>query len=187
MELPKRNSPSAPGSTTQDRYSLSRKRDKAMLRLAFQKPLYLMTKVTPEGFEIDDHHYAEITGRLMKATLVRKLFEDGVLSCSSPDGIHSADGTVCDECQHPNCQPRLRVQLVARNLIYVLDLSHSSARNLFAIEDQAESENETLPECLLKLSVVNRGFWGEVRFERLDLPRTGGETERPSGPVPSAG
>jgi hypothetical protein len=172
---------------SQQSVSLSRKRDKAMLRLAFQKPLYLMTKVTAEGFEIDDHHYAEITGRVMKATLVRKLFEDGFLSCSSSDGIHSADGVTCDDCQHPNCQPRLRVQLVARNLIYVLDLSHSSARNLFAIEDQAESEHKTLPDCLLKLSVVNRGFWGEVRFERIDVPRTDGETERPSGPVASAG
>lgn len=187
MEPPNRNSMTDRSAMTGERDSLNLKREKATLRLAFQKPLYLMTKVTPKGFEIDDDDYDVLTGRVLKATLVRKLFEEGFLSCSSSDGIHSADGVACEQCQHPKCQPRLRLQLVSRNLIYVIDLSHSSARNLFAIEDQAESENKTLPDCLLKLSVVNHGFWGEVKFERIELPKTSGETQRPSGPVASAG
>jgi hypothetical protein len=138
------------------------------LRLAFQKPTYLPLKITPEGFEIDGNTFSELQGRVIKMTLIRKLFEDGIPTCSSPDGIRSDDGTACDDCQHPRCQPRLRLQLRAGSQVYLLDLATTSAKNLFALEDEAEAQGHELLDSTLKLTVVGHDHWGEVRFELLD-------------------
>lgn len=95
---------------------------------------------------------------------VRKLFEDGVLACRSSDGIHSDQGVSCEICAHPACRALLRVQIENASLIYVLDLPHSSAGNLIRAADELAGRNVPLATATLVLEVVNRGYWGEVRF-----------------------
>lgn len=151
---------------TQDRH------DRLRLRDAFRKPLYLPVRVTPDGFDVDQHHYPELQGRILKASLARKLFDDGFLACSSPDGIRAEDGTLCDHCRHPRCQPRLRIQLACDRLVYILDLPPTSAENFFALEDRADAQGARLVDWNVRLSVINREHWGEVTFEKIDsLPR----------------
>ena len=146
--------------------------DRQRLRDAFRKPIYLAVRVTPEGFDVQEHHYPELQGRIVKATLARKLFDDGVLACASPDGIRADAGTVCHECQHPRCQPRLRLQLACGALLYVLDLPTTSAQNFFALEDQAEAQGARLVDWNVRLRVISREHWGEVTFKKIDSPRT---------------
>lgn len=141
------------------------------LRRAFQRPSYFPVKVTPSGFEVDGlDEYEKLRGRILKMTLIRKLFDDGSIVCSSPDGTTAENGTLCESCQHPRCQPRLRIHLGRDELVYVLDLAPSSARNLFATEDRAESEGDRLEDWILELSVIEHDSWGEVVFERVDSP-----------------
>jgi hypothetical protein len=126
-------------------------------------------KVTPQGFEVQDvAEYKELRGRITKVTLVRKLFEDGGITCSSPDGIQSEDGLLCDECLHPRGQPRLRIQLACGPTVYVFDLPSTSAQNFFALEDKAEAQGCEIFDWRLKLTVVCHNHWGEVVFERID-------------------
>lgn len=137
------------------------------IRKAFSRRFFVLVNVASDGFEIRDDHYAHLTGRVRKVTLARKLFEDHMLVCSSRDGLTGSEGRVCDQCRHPSCQPRLRIQLEEDSVVYVLDLPSSSADNFFRIMDEAEKRSERLQQWRLKLSVVNHGYWGEVTFERI--------------------
>ena len=144
--------------------------DRLRIRGAFQRPAYFPVKVTSEGFETQSGFFRELKGRIIKSTLVRRLFEDGIPVCSSPDGIRAENGTLCDRCRHPLCQPRLRIQLAAGPAIYVIDLPPTSAHNLFLLEDEADARRERLVNWTLKLSVLGHDHWGEVLFERTDPP-----------------
>ena len=137
------------------------------IRRAFTRPMPALVKVSPEGFEIDDNFFPELSGRVTKITLIRKLFEEEMPVCSSSDGVRSTDGKLCDKCRHPNCQPRLRIQLTEGGVIFIMELASSSAKNLLAMEDKALGEKAELWQWTLLLRVTNRGHWGEVSFERL--------------------
>jgi hypothetical protein len=140
---------------------------KEHLRGAFARSTLFLVKLLPDGFEIDDQSYDELGGRVIKTALLRKLFEDGALSCQSKDGLTAENGTVCDQCRHPRCRPILRIQLLEQQRRYLIDLNASSAHNLFALEDQLQAAGQTLADTRLRLTVCNRGLWGEVKFEPL--------------------
>lgn len=146
--------------------------ERLRLREAFQRSTYLPVRVSPTGFELQEHHYKELHGRVLQTSLNRRLFEEGTLACRSADGITAENGTSCGECLHPRCQPRLRLELAFGKTVFVLDLAPTSARNLFALEDRAEAEGARLIDWSVKLAVTDRGNWGEVTFERISPPST---------------
>ena len=137
------------------------------LRRAFAAPTPLFVRVSREGFIIDDEPVTEIVGRVRSTRLLRKLFKDGVLACDSTDGVVARDGTRCADCAHPRCRPLLRVSLAHDAALYILDLSTTSARNFFAIEDQATACGADIADWTLRATTLARDNWGEVCFERL--------------------
>jgi len=142
-----------------------------LIRKAFQKPHCFPVKLTPKGFLADDELLTSLSGRVARTQLIRKLFEDGVLVCYSNDGLTSRDGSDCDRCGHPRCQPQLRLHLHDGNVRYIIDLAATSARNFLAIDDQARSRGHNLDDWDLTLTVHDHGRWGEVRFHRgLEQP-----------------
>jgi len=140
--------------------------DRNALRRAFV-PRSSFVRVTSKGFVVHDELHTEMTATLHSIQLIRKLFENGSLSCDSPDGTQAHDGTLCDECRHPQFRPQLRLEITSGSESYVLDLSSTSARNLFAIEDEVEEQRGKLMNCTLRMLVIDRGHWGEVCFERI--------------------
>lgn len=153
------------------------------IRQAFCTPFQVPAKVTPQGFEIDGHILPELLGRVRRVSLARKLFEDAILSCQSQDGVYGSGGKICDLCRHPQCQPRLRLQLDSGHVIHLLELPPSSAKNLFAIEDTAARQKVHLWDWALRLTVEDRGHWGEVRFERAPLQSPDVKTSNVSAPL----
>jgi hypothetical protein len=139
-------------------------------RDAFRETPRLLARVTPGGFASGGREVPAVEGRVTRIALVRKLFRDSALVCSSKDGVRARDGTLCDECRHPRCQPQLRVELRARDEVLLLDLAFSSARNLLALRDRLEAEGVALEDVVLRLSVLDRGRWGEVLFALADEP-----------------
>ncbi len=136
-------------------------------RLAFRDPVHVFVKVTSGGFLIGERSCESLCGSVARVYLIRKRFEEGQLVCASSDGIRSREGHLCAECAHPGCRPRLRLCLRNLDTIYVLDLASSSAKNLLALEDNLISEGRSLQWSRLRLTVLDRGYWGEVRFEEL--------------------
>jgi len=137
------------------------------LRGAFAQPALFLVKLQPDGFEIDGQSYQELAGRIIKTRLLRKLFEDGSLSCQSKDGVTADNGIACDQCRHPRCRPILRIQLLEQQRRYLIDLNASSAHNLFALEDRLHVAGQPLADTRLRLTVFNHGQWAEVQFEPL--------------------
>lgn len=137
------------------------------MRQAFQTSTKTFVRVTPKGFLLGEEVLEALQGRITGVSLLRKLFQDSMLVCDSTDGIRARNGMLCAECCHPRCQPRLRIQLAQGRVIYVLDLAITSAENLFSMEDEAKAEGQELLDWTLRLTVVNREYWGEVRFERI--------------------
>jgi len=135
------------------------------IRRAFQQPTYFPAKVTPEGFFVDEELLDTLKGQAIKSHLLRKRFEDGELTCDSRDGVTASDGTDCNACLHPQCRPILRLHLRCGCVVYVIDLAITSAQNFFRLEDVLEADGCRTECTTIKLSVVNRGYWGEVRFE----------------------
>jgi hypothetical protein len=137
------------------------------LRGAFAQPALFLVKLQSDGFEIEGQSYAELAGRVVKTSLLRKLFEDGALSCQSKDGVTADNRSTCDQCRHPRCRPILRIQLIDQQRRYLIDLNASSANNLFALEDRLHATDQALASTRLRLTVFSHGQWGEVRFEPL--------------------
>jgi len=136
-------------------------------RLAFRDPVHVFVKVTPGGFLMGDRTFESLSGRVAKVYLIRKRFEDGRLACASSNGTESREGLSCAKCAHPRCQPQLRLHLRNSNTIYVLDLASSSAKNLLSLEDELIMDGKSLELTSLRLTVINRGYWGEVWFVEL--------------------
>lgn len=137
-------------------------------RRAFQSATYFTVKVTPEGFVVRDDLQADLEGRVIKTHLVRKRFEDTVLACDSRDGLIAKDGTDCESCLHPQCQPMLRIHLKEGVVVYVVDLAVTSAQNFIRLEDALEADEKKLACTQVKLTVVNQGYWGEVTFTVIE-------------------
>ncbi len=142
---------------------------KSRIREAFEKPVTLWVKITPTGFllEGEDSPIRDLEGRVIRVQLVRKLFRRGALLCHSADGIRARNGTLCAHCLHPLCKPQLRIHLASPTLRCLLDLSGRSADNFLALEAQFEAEKLDLVDQVLRLTVADRGKWGEVRFDRV--------------------
>lgn len=139
---------------------------RAAIRRAFLLPTQLLVRVNPHGFVVADETVTELSGRLHQVRLIRKLFENGTLVCDSADGVEARNGTMCDACRHPRCRPQLRIVLDRGAVHYLLDVNATSARNLIALEDELTAEGLRIEDCPVKLTVVPRGHWPEVRFER---------------------
>jgi len=137
-----------------------------LTRRAFTPPTTRLVRITRDGFLIEGHPLPELAGRVARTSLLRKLFDDGRLLCHSPDGLHAHNGTPCNHCRHPRCRPHLRLHLAQESTRYILDLPPTSARNLLALEDQALASGLPLHSWTLRLTVRNRGDWGEVAFQR---------------------
>lgn len=157
------------------------------VRDAFRQTPRVLARVTPRGFACDGREVPALEGRVTGLGLVRKLFKDSALVCSSKDGVRARDGTLCDECRHPRCQPQLRVELRASDRVLLLDLAFSSARNLLALRERVEAEGVALEDVVLRLSVLDRGRWGEVVFALADeSPAQSGDRSPVVTPAPPA-
>lgn len=132
----------------------------------FQGARWVGVRIRPGGFEIDGDVRAGLRGRVTSCTRARKLFEDGALPliAGGREGIQSDEGVLCEACAHPRCRPLLRVHFADGGQVYLLDLPHSSARNLIRVEDELARPERSLAATEVVAEVVDRGHWGEVTF-----------------------
>ena len=137
------------------------------IRKAFHLPTLILVSIVDEHFIVAGERKSELTGRILRLQLRRRLVQWGRVNCESPDGIEAHDGTPCDECRHPQCRPRLRIDIDRGAEHWVLDLGAASARNLLVLEDAMAAEGLRLDGCPLRLTVCQRRGRSEIRFERF--------------------
>ena len=140
--------------------------------LRFDPPQFL--RIGPHGFLLHRDADAQIefpsfTTSILAASTVRKRFLNGKLVCSSQDAHKARDGSSCDSCHlRSDCLPRIRLRLrplcsEIPNPIF-LELSFSSAKNFLDYFLNLQSQAIDPLQVPARLSVLNRGRWGEVAF-----------------------
>ena len=142
--------------------------------LRFDPPQFL--RVAAHGFLCQGREHPSFPASILAASTVRKRFLNGKLVCSSPDAHKAKDGSSCDTCPlRSDCLPRIRLRLrplcsQIPNPIF-LELSFSSAKNFLDYFVNLHSQGIDPLQVPARISVLNRGRWGEVFFS-VDDPNS---------------
>ncbi len=71
----------------------------------------------------------------------------------------------CAQCRlRAQCTPQVRLDLFVDAEPFRLLLAHTSARNFLVYEATLRQKYLAMEQCLHRITVTNRGSWGELRF-----------------------
>ena len=139
------------------------------LREILQQAQRRYLTVRPRGFELNPGERLRpvLEARILSFGSARTLYQDRKPHCRSLDGIRpiAAGQRTCAECRlRTRCTPQVRLDLLVDTQPLRLLLAHTSAKNFLLYETQLHQRGVTLYDGLHRLSVINRGSWGELRF-----------------------
>lgn len=138
------------------------------LREILQRALARYLTVTPDGFKLigREKPTPEIEARIVSFGGARTLYKSRQPDCRSLDGVHSiTHPRRCGDCElRSQCTPQVRLDVLVDGRPYRLLLAHSSARNFLAYEMRLRQNARDYAQVLHRVSVANRGSWGELRF-----------------------
>ena len=151
------------------------RRDVQPLREILHQALVRYLTVRPNGFELEPGQPLRkaIEARILGHGGARTLYKDRKPDCRSLDGVRPVTGDTdrhCADCDlRSRCTPQVRLDLiVAGSRPFRLLLAYSSARAFLVYEAQLRQRRILVENVVAKLSVVNRGSWGELRFSTRD-------------------
>ena len=165
--------------------------DLKLLNEAFAEPTSARARVLPGGFAVDGATFSALRGRIASWTLVRKLFREERLVCWSNGGERSASGRLCADCpSRGECGRRLRLFLEevegehadgGRRLGGItLEMNFTSGRNFLAYAQRLACAQLEVQDVPARLTVIDRGGWGEVCFVQVRPLGSAGEDEHAS-------
>jgi hypothetical protein len=140
------------------------------LREILQQAQRRYLTVRPQGFELNpgERLRPALEVRILAFGSARTLYQDRKPLCRSLDAIAptAAKGQRrCANCAlRPRCTSQVRLDLLADTQPWRLLLAHTSARNFLHYETQLRERAVALYDGLHRISVINRGSWGELRF-----------------------
>jgi len=142
------------------------------LRAILQQAQRRYLSVRPHGFELnpDQPLRPALEVRILSFGSARTLYHDRKPLCRSLDGIQPTapkDQRRCAACAlRPRCTSQVRLDLLVDTQPYRLLLAHTSAKNFLLYETRLRQRGGALEEGLHRITVINRGSWGELRFEQ---------------------
>jgi len=140
------------------------------LRAFLQQARRRYLTVRPHGFALhpDAPLRPTLEVRILSFGAARTLYQNRKPLCRSLDGIepiaHQGRRRCADCALRPRCTAQVRLDLLADTQPYRLLLAHTSAKNFLLYETQLRERGGTLDEGLHRMTVINRGSWGELRF-----------------------
>ena len=125
--------------------------------------------VRPRGFELNPGTPLRpaIEARILGYGNARTLYQERKPHCRSLDGIQplAAGQRTCTTCSlRPRCTPQVRLDLLVDTQPFRLLLAHTSAKNFLLYEAQLRQRKLALYALLHRITVINRGSWGELHF-----------------------
>lgn len=142
------------------------------LREILRRALTRYLTVTPAGFQLIGRSKPEpqIEARLLSFGGARTLYKNRRPDCRSLDGLQSITHTrQCSDCElRSQCTAQVRLDLLVDSRPYRLLLAHTSARNFLAYDMKLRQAKRDYAQVLHRLTVMNRGSWGELRFSSVD-------------------
>lgn len=143
-------------------------RDIYRLILARTAARYL--NVGPSGIQITTNSppLTTLRAHILDHGAARTLYQQRKPACRSLDGVRSLQDPQlhCAQCvQRSICTPQIRVTLVYDHLPYRLLLAFTSAKNFLFYCTKLRTQHRELADVLTQIRVLNRGTWGELRFD----------------------
>jgi hypothetical protein len=144
------------------------------IRELLHRALVRYLTVRPRGFELDPGAplRQSLEVRILGHGGARTLYEDRKPACRSLDGVRPVTGDVtriCANClQRPRCTPQIRVDLIAERRHFRLLLAYTAAKALLLYEASLRQRGLVIEDVVTVIGVVDRGWWGELRFRKRD-------------------
>jgi hypothetical protein len=140
------------------------------IRRTFRPANLRLVRITRHGFAWGDEVEASLTGHVTKTTLIRKLFEDGVLTCHSNDGKTGRDQRPCADCDRDLCSPQLRIHLREDQHTWLLDLHSTAASRILALADKARTQRQSLDAWTLRFTLLQHDNRVHVDIQKVPDP-----------------
>ena len=140
------------------------------LRAFLQQARRRYLTVRPHGFALhpDAPLRPTLEVRILSFGSARTLYQDRKPLCRSLDGIAPSapqGQRRCADCAlRPRCTTQVRLDLLVDTQPFRLLLAHTSAKNFLLYETQLRERGVELCDGLHRMTVINRGSWGELRF-----------------------
>jgi hypothetical protein len=135
-----------------------------ILHAAFKRYL----TVSPRGFLFDQQPaQTTVLARILGSGPARTHYVQRKPQCRSLNGLHPIDDSErsCTDCRlRAQCTAQVRLDLFVDAVPWRLLLAHTSAKNFLIYQAHCREHNVPLEQRMHRLTVRNRGSWGEVRF-----------------------
>ena len=144
------------------------------LRELLHRALVRYLTVRPRGLELhpDMPPRPVVEARILGHGGARTLYVDHRPECRSLDGVRPVTGDTRRSCVHctdrSRCVPQVRLDLIVDRRPFRMLLAYSSARAFLVYEAELRQRGRRIEDVMTKITVVNRGSWGELRFAALD-------------------
>ena len=140
------------------------------LRAILQQARSRYLSVRPRGFELHPGERLRpvLEARILSFGSARTLYQNRAPLCRSLDAVRpitAKEHRSCAECAlRTRCTSQVRLDLLVDTQPLRLLLAHTSAKNFLLYETQLQQRAVALYDGLHRISVINRGSWGELRF-----------------------
>jgi len=144
------------------------------LREILHRLLVRYLTVRPRGFELQHGGRLRpaVEARILGHGGARTFYQDRKPQCRSLDGVRPVTGDTnrsCADCEaRARCTAQVRIDLIVELQPFRLLLAYSSARAFLVYEAELRQRRVAIEDIVTKISVVNRGSWGELRFSARD-------------------
>jgi hypothetical protein len=144
------------------------------LRAILQQARSRYLSVRPRGFELHPGERLRpvLEARILSFGSARTLYQNRAPLCRSLDAVRpiaAKEHRTCAECAlRTRCTSQVRLDLLVDTQPFRLLLAYTSAKNFLLYEAQLRERGIALYEGLHRMTVINRGSWGELRFARPD-------------------
>jgi len=123
-------------------------------------------QIRPDGVVIADELRRTFRGRILATGAARTLYRGKRPRCRSLDAQRSLDGKRCAACRDlSQCTSQVRVHMLVDANPYQLLLAYTSAKNYLLFCDRTAADGRAVTDVRIQVTVINRGNWGELRFE----------------------
>ena len=144
------------------------------LREILYRALVRYLTVRPRGFELQPGERLRpvVEARILGHGGARTFYRDRKPVCRSLDGLRPVTGDtdrVCVECEaRARCKPQVRIDLIVDRRPFRMLLAYSSAHAFLGYDAELRQRRVAIEDVVTKITVVNRGSWGELRFSARD-------------------
>ena len=122
--------------------------------------------VRPDAILVDNRPAKTLVVRILAHGAARTRYRARRPCCRSLDSLHSTSGKPCQTCADIEaCTSQVRLHLLLDGRPYLLLLAYSSARNFLIYVAALGERARQLRDLETRISVADRGSWGELRFE----------------------